>query len=91
MVTDGEMYSPQTVASLLDVPLLGYVPDDRAVLAAINRHESFMEQPGAAKDAMDRIAQRFLGEFVPMPAFEAKKRGLFSRWRKKNKQQPVNE
>lgn len=91
MVTDSEMYSPQTVASLLDVPLLGYVPDDRAVLAAINRHESFMEQPGAAKDAMDRIAQRFLGEFVPMPAFEAKKRGLFSRWRKKNKQQPVNE
>ena len=91
MVVDGDMYSPQTVAALLDVPLLGYVPDDRAVLAAINRHESFMEQSGAAKDAMDRIAQRFLGEYVPMPAFEAKKRGLFSRFRKKSKQQPLND
>ena len=33
MVARGEMYSPQAVASALDVPLLGYVPEDRAVLA----------------------------------------------------------
>ena len=91
MVMAGDMYSPQTVAGLLDVPLLGYVPEDRAVLASINRHESFMEQPGAAKDAMERIAQRFLGEFVPMPAFEVKKRGLFSFLHKKNKKQPLND
>lgn len=88
MIADGEMYSPQTVAALLDVPLLGYVPDDRAVLAAINRHESFMEQSGSAKDAMERIAQRFLGEFVAMPSFDPPKRGLFSRLRKKNKKKP---
>ena len=78
MVANGEMYSPQTVAATLDVPLLGFVPDDRAVLAAINRHESFMEQNSPAREAMDRIVQRFLGEFVPMPSFEPKKRGLFS-------------
>lgn len=83
MVIDGDMYSPQTVAATLDVPLLGYVPDDRAVLAAINRHESFMEQDCPARDAINRIIQRFLGEFVPMPAFEAKKRGLFGRRRRK--------
>ena len=34
MVARGEMYSPQAVASTLDVPLLGFVPEDRAVLAA---------------------------------------------------------
>ena len=85
MVVSGEMYSPQTVAATLDVPLLGYVPDDRAVLAAINRHESFMEQECPARDAVNRIAHRFLGEYVPMPAFDVKKkRGLFG-WMKRKK------
>ena len=83
MAVDGEMYTPQTVAATLDVPLLGYVPDDRAVIAALNRHESFMEQACPARDAMDRIAQRFLGEYVAMPSFEPKKR-LFG-WRRKKK------
>ena len=74
MVARGEMYSPQAVASTLDVPLLGFVPEDRAVLAAAARHESFMDTDGPAKQAMERIAQRFLGEFVPMPTVERKRR-----------------
>jgi len=82
MVAAGEMYSPQTVASTLDVPLLGFVPDDRSVIAAINRHESFMQHECPAQQAMNRIAQRFLGEHVPMPSFSQKRRGLFF-WRKK--------
>ena len=55
------------VENTLDVPLLGYVPEDRAVLAAQNRHESFMEQDCPAARAMERICQRFMGEYVPMP------------------------
>jgi len=82
MVAAGEMYSPQTVAATLDVPLLGFVPEDHAVLAAINRHESFMDHDCPAQQAMERIAQRFLGEYIPMPVFPTKKRGLFS-WRHK--------
>ena len=76
MVLSGEMYSPQTVANTLDIPLLGFVPEDRAVIGAINRHESFMDMNCPAREAMDRICQRFLGEYVPMPAFP-KKRSLF--------------
>lgn len=76
MVLSGEMYSPQTVANTLDIPLLGFVPEDRAVIGAINRHESFMDMNCPAREAMDRICQRFLGEYVPMPAFP-KKRTLF--------------
>ncbi len=78
MVEAGEMYSPQTVAATLDVPLLGFVPEDRAVLAAINRHESFMDHECPAEQAMERIAQRFLGEYIPMTAFPQKRRGLFA-------------
>lgn len=85
MVASDEMYSPQTVAAALDVPLLGFVPDDRRVLAAINRHESFMEQECSAGAAMNRIAQRFLGEHVAMPAFPKKKRGLFG-WKKRKEE-----
>ena len=89
MVAEGQMYSPQTVAATLDVPLLGFVPEDRAVLAAINRHESFMEQDCPARDAINRIAQRFLGEYVPMPSFEPKKRSLLSRlFHREKKQSP---
>lgn len=83
MVSSGEMYSPQTVASVLDVPLLGYIPEDRAVLSALNRHETFMNQDCPARQAMDRITQRFLGEYIPMPAFPKKKKNLFSRFRRK--------
>jgi len=88
MVASGEMYSPQTVAATLDVPLLGYIPEDRAVLSALNRHQNFMEQQCPAQAAVERIAQRFLGEYIPMPAFPRKKRGLFG-WRKQ-KEQPLD-
>lgn len=83
MVASGEMYSPQTVAATLDVPLLGYIPEDRSVIAALNRHESFMAQECPAQAAVERITQRFLGEYIPMPAFPRKKRGLFGWMRKK--------
>lgn len=82
LVASGDQYSPQVVAATLDVPLLGYIPEDRAVLAAINRHESFMAQKCPAQEAVCRIAQRFLGEYVPMPAIVPKRRGLFGRRRK---------
>ncbi len=73
MVTRGDMYSPQTVANVLDVPLLGFIPDDRAVIAAINRHESILDAQSPAGEAVDRICKRFLGEYVPMPVFKKKK------------------
>ena len=81
MVADGDMYSPQIVAATLDVPLLGFVPDDRAVIAALNRHESFMERDCPARAAVERIASRFLGEFVPMPSFPARKKRFWQRLR----------
>ena len=83
MVASGEMYSPQTVAATLDVPLLGYVPEDRAVIAALHRHDSFMDQDCPARQAMDRIAQRFLGEYSPMPPFPQKRKKLFGWLRRK--------
>lgn len=84
MVSSGEMYSPQTVAATLDVPLLGYIPEDRRVIAALNGHESFMEQECPAQAAVDRITQRFLGEYIPMPPFPQQKRKFLGFLRRRN-------
>lgn len=74
LVASGDMYSPQTVANTLDAPLLGYIPEDPAVLRALGRHQTLMDQPGAAQEALERISRRFVGEYVPMPAFKRKRR-----------------
>jgi septum site-determining protein MinD len=73
LVQNGDMYSPQVVANTLDVPLLGYVPEDQAVLRALARHQTVMDMDCPARDALTRISQRFLGEYVPMPAFKRRR------------------
>lgn len=79
LVASGDCYSPQTVANTLDVPLLGYIPEDRAVLAALNHHESFMNEDCPAAQAVDRICRRFLGEYVPLPEIAQKRRWFFKK------------
>ncbi|MEA5014149.1 MAG: septum site-determining protein MinD [Candidatus Limiplasma sp.] len=73
MVRSGHMYSPETVAGVLDVPLLGYVPEDPEILRSLSRHQSFMEAKCPAREAMERIARRFLGEYVTMPQPKARR------------------
>ncbi len=74
LVASGDMYSPQIVANTLDVPLLGYIPDDAAVMRALSRHENLMDTDCAAAQAVERICRRFLGEYVPLPEIARKRR-----------------
>ena len=85
LVASGDMYSPQTVADTLDVPLLGYVPDDMEVLRALHRHQTVMDTDCPAKRAVERIAGRLIGTAVPMPdaaPAPKKKRGWFFGFRR---------
>ncbi len=77
LVESGDMYSPQVVADTLDVPLLGYVPEDMAVLRALARHHTVLDENGPARDALLRISRRFVGEYVPMPPLKRKRRFFF--------------
>lgn len=79
LVARNEMYSPQTVSSTLDIPLLGYIPEDPKVTECLCRHDSFMETDCPASRAVERICLRFLGEYVPMPSPRAH-RGWFHRF-----------
>jgi len=66
LVRSGDMYSPQTVADTLDVPLLGYVPEDIEVLRALHMHRTVMETDCPARHAVERITNRLMGYAVPM-------------------------
>ena len=91
LVQSGDMYAPQTVADTLDVPLLGYVPEDAEALRALHRHQTFMETDCPASHAVERIARRLMGFTVPMPDAAApvlrEKTGWFSRSRRKRGEQ----
>ena len=49
------------------------------VVAALNKHESFMEQECPAAEAMDRICRRFRGEYVPLPEIKKKRKWFFKK------------
>lgn len=74
MVRAGDMYAPQTVAATLDVPLLGFVPEDDAVRRCVQQHVCLLDEKCQAADAVRRIAARLLGATVPMPEIPARKR-----------------
>lgn len=69
LVRSGEMYSAQTVASTLDVSLLGEVPDDPCVYRATLQHLSVMDIDCEARKTFQRIAKRMLGQDAPLPAY----------------------
>jgi len=67
LVQSGDMYTPQVVADTLDIPLLGYVPEDIEVLRALSGHHTVMDTDCPASRAFARIAKRLMGYAVPMP------------------------
>ena len=71
LVRSGEMNSAQTVANILDVPLLGEVPDDPSVYRATLQHVSVMDIDCEARKALARIAGRMTGKDTPLPAYGA--------------------
>ncbi len=66
LVASGDQVTPQTMADTLDVPLLGYIPEDLAVLKALSKHHTVMELDCPARYAVERIARRLTGQTVPM-------------------------
>ena len=77
LVRAGEMFSAQTVSQVLDLPLLGVVPEDPAVFRAQLRHDLFIGFDCEARNAVLRIASRLRGMNVPVPAFNGKRKRFF--------------
>lgn len=69
LIRAGEMYRAQVVAGVLDVPLLGEVPDDPNVYRATLQHLSVLDIDCEARNALNRIAARMDGMERPLPGY----------------------
>lgn len=72
MVKDGDMLNIDDICELLDVPLLGVVPEDEQIIIAQNHGEPLLHLDGNKKNALlselcyNNIARRITGEEVPL-------------------------
>ncbi len=79
-VERGEMLSVQDIKDILAIPLIGIIPESKAVLKASNTGTPviFDEQSDAGSAYQDAIA-RFLGEDKPMRFINTERKGLLRR------------
>lgn len=75
LIRAGEMYSAETVASTLDLALLGEIPEDQDVYRAALKHLSPLDVDCEARRALTRIAWRMLGTdaAAPLPHYGQEK------------------
>lgn len=83
LIRNGEMLSARTVSQVLDLRLLGAIPEDPAVYRSQLKHFLFVHYDCEARNAVLRIASRIQGRPVPVAAYGEKGgrffRRLFSR------------
>lgn len=86
-VARGEMLSVEDVKEILAIPLIGVIPESKAVLKASNTGTPVIldEMSDAGLAYQDAIA-RFLGEEKPMRFVSQEKKGLLRRLFSKNKE-----
>ncbi len=87
-VENGEMLSVEDVKEILAIPLIGVIPESKAVLKASNTGTpvTLDENSDAGIAYQDAIA-RFMGETRPMRYVQHEKRGLLHRLFGKNKEE----
>ncbi len=77
MVRKGSMVSKDDVVSLLNLNLIGVVPEDRGVISSTNRGIPLVhDNSSQAAQAYMRIAKRLTGQRIPIP--EIREKGFFS-------------
>jgi len=79
-VDKGEMMSLEDVQEILNIPLLGVIPESTAVLQASNAGTPvILDQVSDAGKAYEDLVARFLGEARPMRFIEAQRSGFLRR------------
>ncbi len=79
-VSRGEMLSVADVEEILAIPLLGVIPESKAVLAASNSGEPvILDEASDAGQAYDDAVARLLGEDLPHRFLTPARKGFFAR------------
>ncbi len=79
LVHAGIMYSAQTVSQVLDLPLLGEVPEDPAFCLALLRRRYAVDYVCEAEKALTRIVARLRGEDRPFPSYGQRRTSFLRR------------
>ena len=87
LVRSREMMSARTVAEVMDLRLLGEVPEDDVVSRAMLRNSLMIAYDCEARNAILRIASRIKGGNPPFPAYGCRKQS----WLKRLFTSPVKE
>ena len=69
LIRSGEMMSARAAAEVLDLPLLGEIPEDPAVYRSILCHRLLVLFDCEARNAFMRLASRIQGKSIPLPAY----------------------
>ena len=77
LIRTREMYSARTISELMDLQLLGEIPEDPAVYLAQLRHKLAVDFDCEARKALIRISKRMLGQDVPFAEYGKKRISLF--------------
>ena len=79
-VERGDMLSIDDVVEILAIPLLGVIPESKAVLRASNSgNPVIMDDESSAGKAYNDVIERFLGENVPHRFTKSEKKGFLKR------------
>ncbi|MFL5306579.1 MAG: septum site-determining protein MinD, partial [Polyangia bacterium] len=80
MVKRGEMLSVADVLELLGIPLLGVIPESKAVLQSSNKGTpAILDETTDVAQAYLDVVYRYLGEERQHRFIEEQKRGFFGR------------
>ena len=79
LVRSHEMMSARTVSEVMDLPLLGEIPEDTVVNRAMLRHSLFIIYDCEARNAVLRIASRLRGGAPAFPMYGCKKQSFMQR------------
>ncbi|MBR5961160.1 MAG: septum site-determining protein MinD [Clostridia bacterium] len=79
LVRSHEMMSARTVSEVMDLRLLGEIPEDPVVGRAMLRHSLFIHYDCEARNAILRVASRLCGGSPAFPAYGCKKQSFLQR------------
>ena len=78
LIRNGEMLSALSVSRILDLPLLGAIPEDSTVYRSLLKHDLCVRYDCEARNAILRITSRIQGRALPVARY-GEKSGLFQR------------
>ncbi len=80
MVQSGEMLASEDILDILNVPLIGKIPEDKGIIDASNQGKPIiLDTNSAAGKAYARIAARLCGQEVPLENVEEPESGLMQK------------